>query len=181
VSVTGDGLRIIGDEQNDNGRTHRARYEWAAKVLPAGVLVLDYGCGTGYGSALLRDVGHSVVALDNDPTVADFARERWGVHVVKRIPMEPVGAVVAFEVLEHLQARPVDTFRMLARLADGVAIASVPYRERRNANQHHSWFRLDETDFAAVQGAVVVYQQADGSIGPERSGAQNMIVTVGIL
>ncbi len=37
--------------------------------------VLDVGCGTGYSTAVLAGLAHKVVGLDDDPALADKARE----------------------------------------------------------------------------------------------------------
>jgi SAM-dependent methyltransferase len=45
--------------------SHRElRYRWAASVVTSGARVLDVGCGTGEGTALLAAAGASVVAVD---------------------------------------------------------------------------------------------------------------------
>ncbi|MGA7486505.1 MAG: protein-L-isoaspartate O-methyltransferase [Xanthobacteraceae bacterium] len=46
-----------------------------AAAVQAGDRVLDVGCATGYSSALLARLAHSVVALEEDPALARFARD----------------------------------------------------------------------------------------------------------
>ena len=50
-----------------------ARLIQAAEIEP-GDRVLEVGCGTGYGAAVLTALGASVVALESDPELADRAK-----------------------------------------------------------------------------------------------------------
>jgi protein-L-isoaspartate(D-aspartate) O-methyltransferase len=49
-----------------------------AAAVKAGDHVLDVGCASGYSSALLARLARSVVALEEDPELARFAREALG-------------------------------------------------------------------------------------------------------
>jgi SAM-dependent methyltransferase len=183
MDVTTHGLRIFGDEDTANAHAHRERYRFAAQHLACGstiadrgtglMHVLDYGCGTGYGSQILRNKGLYVTSVDDDKDVIAYAWARWGAFIHRTIPAERFDAVVAFEILEHVAPPPLATLRMLMRLAP-IVVASVPYREPPG-NPHHVWFDLDEQAFEAVK-PTYLYQQADGSIGPTRGDAQNLIV-----
>ena len=51
------------------------RYRWAASVTPATARVLDAGCATGEGAALLAATGARVVAVDR-PSLIEIARTR---------------------------------------------------------------------------------------------------------
>lgn len=156
-----DGLRIRGDEDDANGECHRARYRWAASMLEPGSRVLDYGCGTGYGTEILRAVG--MQADGYDPLVPPFD----GPFATR------YDAVVCFEVLEHLHEPPLATLMALEKLAP-IVIASVPYMEAIGNNPHHRWFRLQEASFP---GRWFAYQMADSTISAlAGDGAQNLIV-----
>ena len=48
-----------------------------ARLAAPGDRVLDVGCGDGFLSARLAEVGYHVVALDADAGVLDRAQERW--------------------------------------------------------------------------------------------------------
>lgn len=94
-------------------RRHEVVYELLAPRCEGG-LVLEAGCGEGYGANLLAGVARGVVALDYDAATA--------AHVVRRYPRVPAAranlvalpvrdgacdAVVSLQVIEHLweQAR----------------------------------------------------------------------------
>jgi hypothetical protein len=169
------GLRILGDENNPDGVCHRARYLWARDLLDP-CSVVDYGCGTGYGTALLGQK-HDAIGYEPDTAAAEWGSANWGAHIVTERP-ERAAAVVCFEVLEHLDAPPRETLRDLLELAP-VVIGSVPFREpcmenpARN-NPHHRWFMLDETNFSGF-ACEFWYQRADGTISATSDGAQNLL------
>jgi 2-polyprenyl-3-methyl-5-hydroxy-6-metoxy-1,4-benzoquinol methylase len=92
-------------------RRHEAAYRWVAGALPVrGAVVVDAGCGEGYGGQLLADAGASLVAgLDLDlATVRHAAAAYPGVPVaVANLVALPaadaaVDLVVSSQVVEHL-------------------------------------------------------------------------------
>jgi SAM-dependent methyltransferase len=89
-------------------RRHEVVYEALAPRC-AGAVVLEAGCGEGYGADLLAGVAERVLALDYDaPTAAHVARRypRLGVARTNLVAL-PVrdgacDAVVSLQVIEHL-------------------------------------------------------------------------------
>jgi SAM-dependent methyltransferase len=95
-------------EENYWFRRHEAVYA-ALRDRCAGALVLEAGCGEGYGAGMLAEVAAGVLALDLDPmTAAHVARRypRTGVARANLVAL-PVrdgecDAVVSLQVIEHL-------------------------------------------------------------------------------
>ena len=92
---------------------HLYRYLHAVPMLTSPVL--DAACGTGYGSFLFAEKGHSVTAVDISPEATEFGRRWWGhgnIHwITGDILSQPWGwarfkTVVSFETLEHLTDAP---------------------------------------------------------------------------
>lgn len=122
MSPTVDGIR----------RDHVARYEWAARRLPAKSRVIDFACGVGYGTRILAEAGHRARGYDNDAEALAYADKHYaapGTMFVHGDGMDPgllpeVDAAVCFETIEHL-ADPRPLLRAM-RLAAPLLFASVP-------------------------------------------------------
>lgn len=94
------------------GLLHRYRYALAARHA-LGPVVLDVGCGPGYGSAMLAKAPgvETVIGLDRDETTLWHATRRYpgidfrlaDVDALDELPA--CDTIVAIEALEHL-ARP---------------------------------------------------------------------------
>lgn len=93
-------------------RRHEVAYRWIAPWC-TGALVVDAGCGEGYGAAALRAVARDVVALDYDAeVVAHVATTYPGVRALRcdlqRLPVADGAAevVVSLQTIEHLHDQP---------------------------------------------------------------------------
>lgn len=121
---------------------HRAAYRFALEALAEG-LVLDLGCGTGYGADELAMAGRRVVALDRAQP-ADRARLRGARFVrgdLERLPFAEgcAAQVVSFQVIEHF-ADPQDYLVEIARTLrpDGTLLLTTPNRlESDGENPFH--------------------------------------------
>jgi SAM-dependent methyltransferase len=126
------------------GRTyadHLARYSFAAGVSQSG-LVIDYGCGDGYGSLILaQDDSRFVVGLDTD--IGALGRAKRKPVPRRNVEWRPTdelftdyteyegkaSTVVCLEVIEHLRgdALGIVVSRLVSCLArEGVLIISTP-------------------------------------------------------
>lgn len=117
---------------------HFHRYLWAARVV-RGRAVLDLGSGEGFGAAILSESAERVVGVDVDGRTVEHSRLNYAApnlefHVGTALDLSAYeagsfGAVVAFEIIEHVQ----DQQRVLAEIArvltdDGVLVISTPDR-----------------------------------------------------
>ncbi len=109
VEFTGERV-IPGQVDDDLWSEHVARYAFARRYAE-GRLVLDAGCGTGYGSAELAQSATFVTGIDVAPEAIEFARANYPISnlrfIVGSCTAAPFAAasfdlVVAFEVIEHL-------------------------------------------------------------------------------
>jgi 2-polyprenyl-3-methyl-5-hydroxy-6-metoxy-1,4-benzoquinol methylase len=126
---------------------HLARYRWAAQ-LAAGRRVLDAGCGTAYGSAILAQAGAlEVVGVDLAVDVLDSVRTELPATVTLepgdvrdlRFPDGMFDLIVCFEVIEHVNdpGGTLDEFRRLLS-PDGILALSSPNRDvYPQGNPHH--------------------------------------------
>ncbi len=123
VSPTLDGIR----------RDHVARYEFAARTIPAGSKVIDFACGVGYGTRVLADAGHFACGYDCDREAIAYAAAHYvsGMATDFRLAngnapgeLGDYDAAVCFETIEHLQD-PRPMLKAL-RVSAPTLIASVP-------------------------------------------------------
>ena len=118
-----------------------------AVVEPPG-RVLEIGCGHGGFVRLLRELGFDAAGTELSPWVADFARRRFDVPVLRGrledLALEPgFRCIAAFDVLEHLDD-PLDTTRRCRELltCDGVLLVQTPCY--RGEGPEWSMFQPDE-------------------------------------
>lgn len=159
------------------------RYQWALRMLPpAPAIIVELGCGSGFGAHLFGENGHTVIAFDPDKKTRAFARKNWS-HpnvtykngTVKSFLFEnmQVDAIVCMEVLEHMpDGRKLA--QMLTNQANTVVI-STPYKEPINEFCRDHWLHgLVPADFPGFE---VQYQYADGTcsnVPPETYGTMLM-------
>ena len=127
---------------------HVERYRFACQRLKPGSRVLDVACGTGYGTAMLRDHGCDVVAGDLDPVEIASVRQSLGYDRivcldVRHIPFVDgsFDAVVSFETIEHIvEGRQfLEEIRRVLR-PGGVFIGSTP----NISYTAHPWYHVKE-------------------------------------
>jgi SAM-dependent methyltransferase len=122
---------------------HVVAYDLAAELVREldAAVVLDAGCGEGYGLAILADAGaRRVVGVDLDPDVVAHVSRRYAardarieVHraELRELPLGPgeVDLTVSFQVIEHLHDIP-GYLRALARATrpGGTVVIATPNR-----------------------------------------------------
>ena len=129
-------------------RAHIERYAWACKVCAGGMRVLDFGCGVGYGSEMLRDAGNDVAGIDSSAHALTLASDRRGnlrpLHFTfqHHVPSWPFDACVAFEVLEHL-TDPAESIRTVPARH---LVLSVPVRAEDDNPHHKQRFTIESIE-----------------------------------
>jgi GT2 family glycosyltransferase/SAM-dependent methyltransferase/glycosyltransferase involved in cell wall biosynthesis len=117
---------------------HFHRYLWAARIV-TGRRVLDLGSGEGFGAAILAQSAAHVVGVDVDErtiehsrlnyAAADIEFQRGSALDLSAFAEGSFGAVVAFEIIEHVREQE----QVLAEVArvlseDGILVISTPDR-----------------------------------------------------
>jgi 2-polyprenyl-3-methyl-5-hydroxy-6-metoxy-1,4-benzoquinol methylase len=110
----GGGERQAASTLDGIRQDHVARYEFALNFLSEGALVLDVGCGVGYGSFILatRSRCTKILAIDIDGGAIRYARVFYRhpkIHYLKadcykvNLFAKGVDTVICFETIEHLE------------------------------------------------------------------------------
>lgn len=151
-----DGERQVASNVEDIRRDHRARYEWAARVLPKGSRIVDLGCGVGYGSGMMAWAGHVVTGIDRSAPAIKFAEEYHAAsgaaficeHAGNADALGDFDAAVCFELIEHIED-PLPMLRRVAQIAP-VLLCSVPnetiYPFGRGVKFHYRHYTKQQFD-----------------------------------
>src|SRR5258706_8727062 len=151
------GERVIpGEVDADLWQEHVSRY-LLARSWVTGARVLDAGCGTGYGSALLAETAAEVIGLDRASEALDYARAHYpGRNLAFKqgecCPLPFADGefdwVIAFEVIEHLP--DADAFlreiRRVLRPQGRLAVSTPNRRFYTEEHDYHNPFHVREFD-----------------------------------
>ena len=154
---------------------HFPRYELARRFA-SGLKVLDFGCGTGYGTAMLAAKADSALGVDIDASALEWARRS---HRLSNLVFERNGDFLAgfephqfdlitcFEMIEHVsepdQVRAVHALAGLLR-PQGLLLISTPNPEITNlygANPYHLRERTREEFLELLRGEFASVQIVD--------------------
>jgi GT2 family glycosyltransferase/SAM-dependent methyltransferase len=147
---------------------HFHRYMWAARVVE-GRRVLDLGSGEGFGAAILAESAAHVVGVDVDERTVEHSKLNYGgskleFQVGTALDLSgfedgSFGAVVAFEIIEHVQ----DQERVLEEVArllgdEGVLVVSTPDRRLYSeATGQHNPFHERELTLEELQELLALH------------------------
>lgn len=140
---------------------HLATYRFAEGYV-RGKKVLDYGCGSGYGSAQMAAVADDVVAVDVADDAVQYAAEKFqqdNLHYQAIDPSKPLpfgddsfDVVLSFQVFEHVR----DTDRYLAEVRrvlvkGGTFILVTPDRSTRLLPGQRPWNRWHVHEYGKAE------------------------------
>jgi len=177
------GERVVpGKVEPDLFNEHLSRY-FFARGFASSRRVLDLGCGTGYGTAILAEAAKNVIAVDISREAITYAMEnyrRQGLDFLVadciQLPIRSAtqDLVVCFEVVEHLseQHRLLDEISRVLK-PDGLLLMSTPNRryyteERQEINPYHT-HEFDHQEFSSYlrrcfEGVEICFQNHVSSI-----------------
>lgn len=141
-------------------QSHMARYTFAVDHVPAGKIIGDFACGTGYGTILLAEKALRVVGVDIDKKVISSIQERYSAH--KNVLFQALNllelkfenefdTIIAFETIEHFSETEILqllTVFCTALKQGGTLIFSTPYMQLASKVAlkmgFHKTFLIDE-------------------------------------
>jgi len=142
-----------GDIQNAKNRYH------LAAAFCKGKRVLDYSCGEGYGTEVLRTMGIDVLGIEPYPGVIARAQEKFPLCRFTLAPLyieAQFDIVVALEVIEHMEVNELDDFlktmsdripEIVASTPNGNMFAYNPATKEQRVGyhvRHYTWTELHE-------------------------------------
>lgn len=182
--------RQIATDLNGIRKDHKARYDWAAERIHG--QVVDAACGVGYGSWILAEAGCTVRRFDLNAEAVEYAKEHWSHENIEatyqadamavKFPDEGYDAVIAFEMLEHLEdplAALLNFKRMAPRLLASVPNEAVwPHRGRYNLHYRHYTAREFEELLNKAGYEVQSWWGQDGKFGEPVENTQGRTLVV---
>ena len=168
------GERQVGTELDDIRNDHKNRYLWVQDKLNSNEVIIDAGCGIGYGSRILSKKCASVTSFDISNAAIDYANKYWkqsniqfiqaDLHLLELEP-KSIDKIVAFEVIEHLAFPEVFIEKAYLGLKVGGSLyISVP-NEDKIAHSielnpfHFKHYRLDEITNLCKEGGFEIKEQ----------------------
>lgn len=129
------------------------RYKFASNYLQKISHVLDFGCGTGYGTNYLKPFAKEIIGYDIDKRTIKKAIKEYGQHFTDKLPTKKdFDSLICFEIIEHVN----DPKKLIDYLSghlkkDGLLILSTP----NNFNRIHppkNRFHIKEFELKELYG-----------------------------
>ena len=168
------GERVIEDDYRSSPGMyaiylmHLASYEFA-KQYTAGQRVLDLGCGSGDGAAMIAETARSVTAVDVSPEAVSYAAHKYGrpnltfqqikADELLPFPDQSFDVVLSFQVIEHVMddaAYVREACRVLTE--DGVLIVITPNRTTRLLAGQKPWNRWHVREYGSEELLRLLHQ-----------------------
>jgi 2-polyprenyl-3-methyl-5-hydroxy-6-metoxy-1,4-benzoquinol methylase len=136
LALTGERTAPGIPSENYWFRRHEAAYTWLLPVVAGAHVVLEVGCGEGYGTAMIADRAGTVLGLDYDAAAVRHAQRSYPNAEFARanlaalpIASRSIDVVVTLQVIEHVWDHP-QFVRECARVlsAGGRLVVTTPNR-----------------------------------------------------
>jgi SAM-dependent methyltransferase len=161
------GERVIADQAHASPEAyavylmHEATYRFAAQYT-RGMRVLDFGCGSGYGSAEIAEAAAHVTGVDVSDDAIEYASEHFARDNLAFRTIDPdaplpfadgsFDTVLSFQVIEHVPdaARYLSEIRRVL-VPGGRLVLATPDRSTRLFPGQRPWNRWHLHEYAAAE------------------------------
>ena len=177
-------LRNVNDFENLI--YHLTRYKFVARILSKKDIVIEIGCGHGYGTYFLSKYCQKIVGIDIDSDIINQCKKEYGsknldfkcLNIldtdITKFPKYDV--VVCFEVIEHMNRK--EAYKLMEKLKDlkkddGIIFLSTPRRiedkfkteNRRKFHMHEYTYEELNEDLSKIFSRFIILGQLDEIIG----------------
>lgn len=159
-----DPMSPICQTRYDNLLYHLCRYNLASKISEIDDIVIDFGCGSGYGTRFLSNKVKTVYGFDVNEDVLKIARQQYQAKNVvftsdiSKLSGFESNLIVFNEVIEHMpqtQAEETLSFLKERLVHGGRIIVSTPRylpSEERSANRNK--YHINEFTFESFKSTI---------------------------
>lgn len=174
MSLSHDSERVIENYSNNSledyiiYQYHIATYKIAQR-LASGKKVLDFGCGSGYGTAYIADHCSEIVGIDISQAAISYANSNYNasnlffqcIAPVQEKPLPFLDAefdmVISFQVIEHIR----DTQSYLGEIRrvlkpNGIVIIVTPDRSTRLFGFQKPWNKWHVKEYSKTSLKVLI-------------------------
>lgn len=126
---------------------HIKRYKKVCEYLRGTEIVLDAGCGFGYGTYMLSKFAAQTIGVDISPETIEIARQRYpeakyisgDIETFNFNHLHLFDIITGFEIIEHLRSPilALQNFRKLIKNEGRIFISSPNKRNSSKKNKHH--------------------------------------------
>ena len=153
------GERQVSDNLNNIEKNHILRYKKACEYIKNEHIVMDLGCGCGYGSYMLSQIARFVISIDDSKEAIEYAKIHWKRNNIEYFCKNALHCrevmsksirpdiIVAFEIIEHIK----DTdklFELIGQLAKEKIIFSVPSKKIPVKRSKWHWRHFDKEEIS---------------------------------
>lgn len=171
---------------------HKATYNFALEFV-AGKQVLDYGCGSGYGTYHIASQCENIVGVDIAPDAIEYAREHYHspnltymlIETAERAPLpypeSCFDTVLSFQVIEHIRdPGPYLTEIRRVLKPGGIFVCATPDRTTRLLKRQKPWnmWHIHEYDATGLRKTLSDYFQVNSVL---HMGGKKEIIDIEIL
>lgn len=145
---------------------HKFAYEFVKNIIPENSVILDIGCGEGYGTSSLAERAYRVIGLDVDKKTITRASKKYilnnccfKLYNGKKIPFDEkiFDVVVSLQVIEHIEdymSFLCEVYRTLK--INGMFILTTPNKISRLKSKQQPWNPFHKKEYECTELEIIL-------------------------